>query len=469
MAEPMHAPVPEAVTGGQQPALVRGLGAWDGALITIGSVVGTGIFLTTADMARVLPRPGLILLAWVAGGLLTLAGALTYGELGAMFPRAGGQYHFLREAFGPAFGFLFGWASLLVIMTGGIATLAVGFGEYLGYFTPFFSTAHVLFTADLGLVRWSVNGGQVAGALAITLLTFVNVLGLREGAGVQNAITVLKVGALVALGALGLLAPAGVHPTAAAAWPAAGPGLMVAFGLAMVSVVWSYDGWYGLTYLAGEMKRPERDLPWGLVAGTAAVMFLYVLVNVVYVRALPVEAMAATGRIGEAAASALFGPWGGRVVSAVVLVSTFGCLSATILYAARVYLPMAEEGLFFRGMARIHPRYRTPVVCLIVQGSWAVLQTFSGSYAQLYTYVVFTVFVFHAGTGAALLVLRRTRPEARRPYRVWGYPVVPLLFVVASVGLVANTLWEKPVESLGGLLLVATGVPVYWWWSRRRA
>jgi APA family basic amino acid/polyamine antiporter len=243
---------------------------------------------------------------------------------------------------------------------------------------------------------------------------------------------------------------------------------MVAFGLAMVSVVWSYDGWYGLTFLAGEMKRPERDLPWGLVAGTGAVMALYVLANLVYVRALPVEAMAATGRIGEATAAVLFGPWGARVVSTVVLVSTFGCLSATILYAARVYLPMAEEGLFFKGLARIHPRFHTPVACLLVQGVWSVVQTFSGTYAQLYTYVVFTVFVFHAATGAAVFVLRRERPQAPRPYRVWGYPVVPLLFVASSIALVGNTLWEKPVESLGGLVLVATGLPVYWYWRRRQ-
>lgn len=468
MAPPLRAPDPQPSTPAEHPGLVQALGPWDGALVTIGGVVGTGIFLTTSDMARVLPRPGLILLAWIAGGLLTLAGALTYGELGAMFPRAGGQYHYLREAFGPWSGFMFGWASLLVIMTGGIATLAVGFGEYLGFFLPFFSTAHVLFTAHLGSLQWSVNGGQVAGALAITLLTAVNVVGLREGTGVQNALTVLKVGALVALGVLGLLAPAPVH--AASAPPTSTtPALIVAFGVAMVSVAWSYDGWYGLTYLAGEMKRPQRDLPWGLVAGTAAVMVLYTVANVVYLRALPVDAIAATGRIGEAAASALFGAWGGRVVSAVVVVSTFGCLSSTILYAARVYLPMAEDRLFFPGMARIHPRFRTPVVCLLVQGVWAVLQAFSGTYAQLYTYVVFTVFVFHAGTGAALLVLRRSQPDTPRPYRVWGYPWVPVVFVLASIALVANTLWEKPMESLGGLVLVATGMPVYWWWRRRRA
>lgn len=448
------------------PELVRGLGAWDGALITIGSVLGTGIFLTTSDMARALPHPGLILVAWVAGGVLTLFGALTFAELGAMFPRAGGQYHFLREAFGPAWGFLFGWASLLVIMTGGIATLAVGFGEYLGFFAPFFSTSHVLFTAALGPVRWSVNGGQVAAALAIVSLTVVNVLGLREGAFLQNAVTVVKVAALLGLCALGLLAPAPARSVVATA-PLMPVGMVAAFGVAMISVLWSYDGWYGLTYLAGEMKRPERDLPWGLIVGTSAVMALYVLANLVYVRALPVEAMAGTGRIAEAAASVLFGPWGARLVSAAVLVSTFGCLSATILYAARVYLPMAQEGLFFHGLARIHPRYRTPVACLLVQGAWSVVQAFSGTYAQLYTYVVFVVFLFHAGTGLALFRLRRTRPEAPRPYRTWGYPVVPLVFVLTSVALVANTLWEKPVESLGGLALVASGVPVYLWWRRR--
>jgi basic amino acid/polyamine antiporter, APA family len=461
-------PDPDAARAAEPPRLVRALGAWDGALITIGSVIGTGVFLTTADMARVLPHPGLILLAWALGGLLTVAGALTLSELGTMFPRAGGQYHFLREAFGAPWGFLFGWASLLVIMTGGIATLAVGFGEYLGFFVPFFSTGHVVFTADLGVARWSVNGGQLAAGLTIALLTAVNVVGLRAGAHLQNAVTVVKIGSLLGLIALGLLAPAPAHAASAAPAATASAGLLAAFGVAMISVLWSYDGWYGVTLVGGEMKRPDRDVPRGLLVGTVAVTAIYVLVNVVYIRALPVEAMAATGRIGEAAAAALFGPWGARLVSVAVLVSTFGCLSATILYAARAYLPMAEDGLFFSALARIHPRYRTPVACLVVQGVWATVQAFSGTYAQLYTYVVFVVFLFHAATGAALFVLRRTRPDAPRPYRAWGYPLVPLLFIASSLALVANTLWEKPVESLGGLVLVASGVPVYWWWRRRR-
>jgi APA family basic amino acid/polyamine antiporter len=445
-----------------KPQLVRGLGAWDGALITIGSILGTGIFITTGDIARVLPHPGLILLVWAVGGLLTLTGALSYAELGGMFPKAGGQYHFLKEAYGPIFGFLFGWASFFVIMTGGIAALAVGFGEYLGSFVPFFATTHVL----VSVAGWTLSGGQLAGALAIGLLTAVNYVGLREGAGVQNFVTIVKVGSIVGLGLLGLLAPAATPVHLFAALP---PGnIVVAFGVGMIAVLWSYDGWYAVTNMAGEMRKPERDLPIGLIAGTAAVTLLYVLMNLVYVRALPVESMGGMPRIGESAAQVLFGPLGGKLISAAVLVSTFGCISSTILYAARIYLPMAQDGVFFPALARIHPRYQTPTACILAQGLWSILLTFSGSYEQLYTYVVFAVVLFHAATGAAVLVLRRTRPDAPRPYRTWGYPVVPIVFVLASLALVGNTLVEKPKESLIGLFLVALGLPAYRYWSRPR-
>ena len=447
------------------PQLVRRLGAWDGALITIGSVLGTGIFITTGDMARVLPSPALILLAWVLGGLVTLSGALTLAELGAMFPRAGGQYQYLKEAYGPLWGFLFGWTCFFVIMSGGIATLAVGFGEYLGSFLPFFSTGNVLFTAPIGPWNWAVNGGQVAGALAIAFLTAINYLGLREGTFVQNAVTVVKIGSIVALALLGLLVPAPVAEPFAAA-PIASSGLLGAFGVAMIAVIWSYDGWYGFAFLAGEVKRPERNVPLGLISGTIAITVLYLLMNLVYIRALPVEAMGQTGRIGEAAAAVLFGPAAARLVSLAVVISTFGCISATVLYAARGYLPMAQDGLFFRSLSRIHPRYRTPAACLLAQGAWAAALTFTGTYEQLYTYVVFALFLFHALTGAAVVVLRRTRPEAPRPYRTWGYPVVPAVFVLAALALLANTLVEKPLESLLGLALMALGIPGYLWWRR---
>lgn len=447
------------------PALLRGLGVWDAALVTVGSVLGTGIFITTGDIARVLPHAGLILLVWVLGGLLTLAGALTYAELGGMFPKAGGQYHYLKEAYGPLAGFLFGWASFWVIMTGGIATLAVGFGEYLGAFVPFFSTQHRLFSLPIGAWTWSVNGGQLAGALCIAFLTAVNYVGLKEGAGLQNAVTLVKIASILALGGFGLLAAAPGATALLAPLPAGG--LLSALGVGMIAVIWSYDGWYGVTALAGEMKNPERDIARGLLIGTAVVTTLYVVMNLVYVRALSVAAMGATGRIGEAAASALFGPFGARLITVAVLVSTFGCISATILYAARYYLPMAQDGLFFRSLATIHPRFLTPSACLLAQGLWSIAQTFSGTYEQLYTYVVFALFLAHAATGAAVIVLRRTRPEAPRPYRTWGYPWVPLSLIVASLALLVNTLVEKPQQSLVGFLLVGLGVPAYLFWKKR--
>jgi APA family basic amino acid/polyamine antiporter len=450
---------------GAGPSLVRGLGVWDGALITIGSVLGTGIFITTADIARVLPHPGLVLLVWLAGGVLTVAGALTYAELGAMFPRAGGQYHFLKEAYGPLWGFLFGWASFLVIMSGGIATLAVGFGEYLGAFVPFFATTNVLLAVPVAGFTLSLSGGQLAGALAIVFLSAVNYVGLEAGAGVQNAVTVVKVGSILALAGLGLLAPAPVSPDLAGPLPP-GP-LLPALGVGMIAVLWTYDGWYNLTFSAGELRDPARSLPRGLLLGTAAVVSLYLVVNLVYLRALPLSAMAATTRIGETAAGALFGAGGARLVSAAVLVSTFGCISSTILCCSRIYLPMAQDGLFFPALARVHPRYRTPAASIVAQGLWAVALTLTGTYAQLYTYVVFAAVVFHTLTGAAVFVLRRTRPQTPRPYRVWGYPLVPAAFIAASLGLVANTLLERPVESMAGLGLVALGVPAYLFWRRR--
>lgn len=447
--------------------LVHALGPWDAALVTIGSVLGTGIFITTGDIARSLPHAGLILAVWVVGGLLTLTGALTYAELGGLFPRAGGQYHFLKEAYGPFWGFLFGWAAFFVIMCGGIAGLAVGFGEYLGSFLPFFSTSHALARVGLFGWSWTLNGGQLAGALAIAFLTAINYVGVKQGVVFQNLVTLAKVGSIVALGVLGLAVAPIVTPRLLA--PVPHGGVVAAFGVGMIAVLWSFDGWYAVTNLAGEMRRPGRDLPLGLIGGTLGILALYLLTNLVYIRALPVEAMGQTGRIGETAAIALFGAMGGRLISAAVLVSTFGCISSTILYAARIYLPMAEDGVFFASLARIHPRYRTPAACLVAQGVWAIILTFSGSYEQLYTYVIFAMVAFHVATGLAVFVLRRTRPDAPRPYRVWGYPIVPLVFVASCVWLVANTLEEKPVESLVGLGILALGIPAYLFWRRRSA
>lgn len=461
-----EAPVPPDDSG---PGLVRGLGTWDAALLTIGSVVGTGIFLTTGDMARVLPDPLLILSVWAAGGLLTLAGALTYAELGVLFPRAGGLYHYLREAYGPLSGFLYGWIAFLVIMSGGIAAIAIAFGQYLASFFP--SLAQTLWTLPL---PWGspleITGVQLAAVGAIALLTGVNHLGLEEGTWVQNALTVLKVGSILAFGALGLLAPVAerVAVSGGGTPPLPGGGaLLVAFGTAMIAALWTYDGWYGLTCSAGEVRDPARSLPRGLILGTAAVVGLYLLLNLAYVRALPIAELAAAPRVGEAAALWLFGPGGARLVSLAVLVSAFGCLSATILYSSRIYLPMAADGLFFRSLAAVHPRFRTPVRCLWAQSGWAALLTLSGTYAQLYTYVVFSSILFHVATAAAVFVFRRRRPELPRPYRTWGYPVVPALFIAACVLLLGNTLAVSPAESLLGLGLLALGLPAYFLFRRR--
>src|SRR5262245_14913356 len=461
----MGAARPVAAVGEGTRGLVRGLGAWGAALGTIGSVLGTGIFITSADIARVLPHPGLVVGVWVVGGALTLAGALTYAELGGMYPDAGGIYTYLKEAYAPVWGFLFGWASFFIIMTGGLAALAVGFGEYLGSFLPVFSTSHVLFSLPVYKWTWSVNGGQLGGALALAVLTVINYIGLREGAGVQNAATVVKIAAIVGLAVFGMMVPAHATPHLFAPVPATAT--FSAFGVAMIAVLWGYDGWYGATSLAAEMRRPSRDLPWGLIVGTVAVTVLYVLMNLVYVRALPIEAMMATTRIGETAASVLFGPIGARLVSLAVVFSTFGCLSATILYCTRIYLAMAQDGLFFRSLAEVHPRYRTPAKSVVAQGVWAIALTFSGTYDQLYTYVVFAMFLFHAATGAAVIVLRRTRPAATRPYRTWGYPVVPVVFILTALAFDANTLRERPTESMIGLVFLVLGLPAYFFWRRK--
>jgi APA family basic amino acid/polyamine antiporter len=293
----------------------------------------------------------------------------------------------------------------------------------------------------------------------------VNQLGVKEGAWVQNGLTLLKLGgiAVFLVAALGWPSPL---PVASGVIP---PRALTGFGVAMIAALWTYDGWYGLTFSAGEMKDPGRNLPRGLIIGTAAVGALYVLVNLVYLRTLSMPEMASHPRVAEAVAAALLGPMGARLLSAVVVISTFGCVSSTILYSSRIYQPMAADGVFFRSLAAIHPRYRTPVRSLWAQSLWAIVLTVSGTYDQLFTYVVFAALLFHVATGAAVFVLRRTRPDAPRPYRVWGYPVVPILFILSSLLLVANTLSERPRESVLGLVLVALGVPAYLYWRRRAA
>ena len=459
----------EAADGRGSARLERRLGAWDGALLTVGSVVGTGIFLTTGEMAKALPHAGLILLVWLLGGLLTLAGALTYAELGVLFPRAGGIYHFLKEAFGTFVGFLYGWTSFTVIMSGGIAAIAVGFGEYFGAFVPAFAPARLLVEIPFGRLSWKIAGPQAAAALAILLLTALNHAGLRQGAAVQNVFTVAKGGALLALSLLALGGVGTVWQAATAPIDFSLRSLIAGLGIAMVAALWTYDGWYALTLSAGEVRNPSRDLPRGLVGGTAAVVGLYLLVNLTYLRALPVDKLAGTTRVAEAAAVTLLGPAGGRLVTGTIAVSMLGCLAATILYASRLYVPMAEDGVFFEAAGRVDPVRRTPTGALWMQGAWSAFLALTGGYRSLYTWATFAVVLFNVTGGIALFVLRRTRPHADRPYRVWGYPVVPALFLLACLALTVATLVQSPVESGLGLAVVASGVPAWLWWRRKKS
>jgi APA family basic amino acid/polyamine antiporter len=396
------------------------------------------------------------------GGGLVLAGALSYAELGAMYPRAGGLYHFLREAWGPLPGFLYGWTCLLVIMTGGIAAIAVGFGEYLGALVPYFASSHVL----LAIGAWQVSGAQLAALIAIVVVTAANHFGVREGAGIQNAFTLAKLVAIAVLVVGGLLAA----PKAAIAWSApwpADPGrLIVPFGVALIATLWTYDGWYAVTFSAGEMRAPQRDLPRGLVLGVVVVTIAYALLNLVYLRALGVATLAGTTRAAEGAAHALWGAGPARAMTGAVAMSAFGCLAATILYSSRVYQPMAADGVFFPSVARIHPRWRTPAAALWLQSGWAAVLALTGSYTQLFTYVTFGGVLFHVAAGLAIFRLRATRPDEPRPYEAWGWPLVPAFFVLGMAWLTLNTLLSAPRESLLGLLAIAMGIPAYVAWRR---
>jgi basic amino acid/polyamine antiporter, APA family len=437
---------------------------WDVTTITAGTILGSAIFVAAAFVPREVPHPTLALLLWVAGGLIAIAGALSYAELGTMFPEPGGQYHYLKQAFGPLWGFLFGWTSLLAIQSGPVAYLGVAFGDYLGAFVPFFSSTHVIASIALGPWTWQPNTAQLAGVSAIALLSTVNYFGTKRGAAVQGVLTAIKLLSVACLIVFGLLAPANVSVDWAAPLPSGN--LLAAMGLAVVAVLGNFDGWYQATLSAGEIRRPERNLPLGMIGGTALIGLLYLLVNLTYFRAMPLAEVGASARIGEEATTALLGPTAGRLLAAAVLVSIFGCISSAIIGASRIGLPMSHDAPAFRWLARIHPRHRTPTAGIVTLGVWSMLLVLSGSYEQLFQYSLFSSFIFHAITGLALFSLRQKHPDLPRPYRVFGYPWVPALFLVAMIGLVLNTLRERPVQSLLGLGIVALGVPFFRWQRR---
>jgi basic amino acid/polyamine antiporter, APA family len=440
-----------------RPSLDRAIGPVSATLLVIGSVIGSGIFLTTGAMAQIMPSASLILLAWAAGCLFALTGALTYAELGTMFPRSGGVYVFLGEAFGPLVGFLYGWASLLVVLSGGIAAVAIGFADSLSYFLPALSPARIVVVVPVA-GGWTIAAHQLVAAGSILLLGAINYFGVRSGSGTNALLTVAKVTGLFLIVVFAV-----TSSRAAPAWtPIVPPQLaspLGAFGIAVIAVLWAAEGYYFLTYAAGEVRDPARTLPRALIVGLSAIAVIYLAANLAYLYALPMDQLRGATRVAERAATALVGAIGATIVTVTVLVSTLGANAAVILAGSRLLFAMAEGGLFFARAAAVHPRFRTPHVAVMSLTGWSSLLALTGTYEQLFTYVVFTSVIFSLLGGLALFQLRRTRPAADRPYRVWGYPAVPAAFVLSALILAMNTLRQRPRESLAGLFLLEADPP----------
>lgn len=451
--------------------LTRELGPFDSTMMMVGIVIGSGIFLTTGLMAEALPSASLILLAWLVGGLLTLAGALTFAELGVLFPEAGGQYVYLREAYGPLAGFLFGWILFLVSMSGSIAALGAAFAEYFGRFFPALSTSRALVELPLNIPgsdgTWTVTAGQLVAVLLILVFSAVNYLGVGLGKRIQNWVTVVKIASIVILGAIGVVLAGG--PVEAVPVPAAAgtTGLLAGFGMALIMVSWGFDGWNNVTYFSGEIRDPERNLPRALIGGTILITVLYLLMNWFYLKAFTPAGMAGIVPIAERATAVVMGETAASIVTVVVLVSMLGALHGAIFAGARVYFAMARDRLFFGGIGEVHPRFGTPAKAILWQGVWAGVLTLSGTFEQLITFVMFITIGFWIAATASVFTLRRKYPDRPRPYRTLGYPVVPIVFIVASAGIMLNTIFERPVESLSGLGLALLGIPVYLYWKGR--
>lgn len=457
-------------TPGPPPAgLLRALGPVATTAVMVGSVVGSGIFLVPNTIAAHAGGFGVMMLVWIVAGLLTLFGALSYAELGGMIPDVGGQYAYLREAYGRLPAFLFGWTEFLVVKAGSIAAVAVAFAMYSGVFVPQRMLPLFHKTVQLGGFTIEDLGVKAVAILCILALSIVNYLGVKFGGWVQNVFTFLKVGALLGLIAsvflFGHRAAGAFHPL----WPsgAASPSLS-AFGIALVAALWAFDGWNNTTYMAAEVKDPRRNIPVALAAGSVIVIALFLAVNAAYAYALPLTKIAESRLVAADAIRTFTGPVGGGLISAAVMVSAFGTVNGMILSGPRVTYAMARDGLFFASLGEVHPRFRTPHAATAVQALWACLLTLSGRYDQLFTYVIFAAWMFYAMTTASVFVLKRKRPDAERPYLTWGYPLVPLAFIAVSAWIVVNTLITDPRDSLMGLGIVCLGVPVFLAYNRGR-
>lgn len=432
--------------------LRRELGLFDATMINVGTMIASAIFIVPAAVAAAVPGSAAMVLAWVLGGLVSLLGALSIAELSAAYPEAGGQFAYLREAYGPVWGFLYGWANFLVINPAAIAAIAVGFARYLGFFIPLSAAA--------------IQAVAIASVIGLTAL---NCLGVRLGATTQNVLTLLKMVALAALIAGAFALPGGSAANAQPLWPPGPAGQWIGrFGIAMMAVLWAYDGWIETTYVGSEIKDPGRNLPRSIILSTIIVIAFYVLTSVAFSYVLSPARMATSTLVASDAAQVTMGAVGAGLVAAAILVSTLGANNGIILTAARIPYAMARGRLFFRSQGIVHPRFATPVVALVTQGVIASVLALAGTYDQLATYVVFAQVLFYGLSATAVIRLRHKAPHVPRPYRTWGYPFTPLVFAACVVWLLGNTIIQAPREAAIGAGLILLGLPGYWYWKRRQ-
>lgn len=433
--------------------LKRSLSLFDMTMIAIGSSIGSGIFLTPALIAHQLDSPLWILGLWLIGGIMALCGALTYAELGAMLPRAGGVYGFLTEAYGGLAGFLYGWAYFLVVNTGALGALAVAFSTYFGYFVPL-----------------SPNGQLAVAITGIVLVTLINVLGVKAGGVFSDIFTVLKLAGIAILLGAGFFWGSSATTHFFSPISKSGGDLSSALTIAFVSVLWSYGGWQHATFTSAEAKNPQRTVPRALILGASVVALVYVATNVAYMFLLSPSQIGNSPRVAADALSAVMGPIGGTIISLTIFISTFGTTGIYTLTAPRIYYAMANDGVFFKKVAEVHPRFQTPMFAILSQSVWAiVLLLFWGTYEKLISYVVFTDWIFFALAAYSVFVLRKKQPLATRPYKTLGYPLTPIIFIAIAVWFVVTTLVERPAESWAGLAFLALGIPVYYLWKRKNA
>jgi len=438
----------------------------------MGVMIGSGIFLVPATIAGHLHAMGPILLVWVVAGMLSLFGALSLAELSSVLPEAGGPYVYLRHSFGRLFGYLFSWNDFFINKSGSAAAIAIAFATYLGYFVPSVGPEHAFIRADYALLgkqmEFAVGWNQVVAIAVILVVTWVNVRGVRVGAWVMNIFTLTKVLALVGLILAVFFSGEGSTRNLMPWWPDTWTGdLTAAFGLAMISALWTYDGWIDVTLAAGEFKNPGRNVPYSLLFGTLAVIVLYLAANVAYAYAIPVDRMAGSTRIAADVASTVLGPLGVSLIILGIMASTFGTVNGMLLGGPRSLYAAGADGTIARAFGKVHPRYRTPSLSIVTMGVWGGILTLSGTYDQIASYVVFGSWFFYALTALSVIVLRRRMPDAPRPYRAWGYPYATLLFVAVAGWFVYNTLVEDTRNAVIGILLLLVSLPFYYFWNRR--